>query len=117
MVITVTGSTGTIGSEVVRLLSDRRSPTRAVFRDTRRLRALPNVAWVHADLRQVTVHGLDVVAMIERHRVSVLALPSREADRAARGRSYRCAALGANVHARVELPFARPRRLSVSGLP
>ena len=38
MVITVTGSTGTIGSELMRLLSDRRSPTRAVFRDTRRLR-------------------------------------------------------------------------------
>lgn len=52
MVITVTGSTGTIGSELIRLLSDRRSPTRAVFRDARRLRALPNVAWVHADLRQ-----------------------------------------------------------------
>jgi uncharacterized protein YbjT (DUF2867 family) len=38
VVITVMGSTGTIGSELMRLLSDRRSPTRAVFRDTRRLR-------------------------------------------------------------------------------
>jgi NAD(P)-dependent dehydrogenase (short-subunit alcohol dehydrogenase family) len=51
MVITVTGSTGTIGAELVRLLSQRRLPTRAVLRDTTRLRALPSVAWVQADLR------------------------------------------------------------------
>jgi N-acetyl-gamma-glutamylphosphate reductase len=38
VVITLTGNTGTIGSELMRLLSARRSLTGAVFRDTRRLR-------------------------------------------------------------------------------
>jgi uncharacterized protein YbjT (DUF2867 family) len=51
VVITVTGSTGTIGAELVRLLSQRRLPTRALLRDTTRLRALPNVAWVQTDVR------------------------------------------------------------------
>jgi uncharacterized protein YbjT (DUF2867 family) len=50
MVITVTGSTGTIGSELVRLLSDRAASTRAVLRDPRRARPLPSVAWLEADL-------------------------------------------------------------------
>jgi uncharacterized protein YbjT (DUF2867 family) len=53
MVLTVTGGTGTIGAELVRLLSERRLPTRAVLRDTTRLHELPNVAWVQADLRDV----------------------------------------------------------------
>jgi uncharacterized protein YbjT (DUF2867 family) len=53
MVITVTGSTGTIGSELVRLLSDAGKPTRAVFRNPRKIDELPNVAWIQADLRNV----------------------------------------------------------------
>ncbi len=51
MVITVTGSTGTIGTELVRLLSERRSATRAVLRNTAKLRQLPGIAWVVADLK------------------------------------------------------------------
>jgi uncharacterized protein YbjT (DUF2867 family) len=50
MVITVTGSTGTIGSELVRLLSSRGTPTRAVFRDASKIQPLPAVVWVQADL-------------------------------------------------------------------
>ena len=50
MVITVTGSTGTIGSELVRLLSAADTATRAVFRDTKKIQLLPNVVWVQADL-------------------------------------------------------------------
>jgi uncharacterized protein YbjT (DUF2867 family) len=48
--ITVTGSTGTIGSELVRLLSTVGVAIRALYRDVRKMRTLPNVTWVPADL-------------------------------------------------------------------
>jgi uncharacterized protein YbjT (DUF2867 family) len=55
MVITVTGSTGTIGSELVRLLSSRGAPTRAVFRDAKKIQPLPGVVWLQADLHDSRV--------------------------------------------------------------
>ena len=48
--ITITGSTGTIGSELLRLLSAAGVEVRAVHRDVRKTRTLPNVSWVRADL-------------------------------------------------------------------
>src|SRR3989454_4654145 len=48
--VTVTGSTGTIGSELVRLLSAAGVGARALHRDVRKTRALPGVTWVRADL-------------------------------------------------------------------
>jgi len=51
MIITVIGSTGTIGSELVRLLSQAGAATRAVFRDPKKVQLLPGVAWTQADLR------------------------------------------------------------------
>ena len=51
MVITVTGSTGTIGSELVRLLSQVGAATRAVYRSGRNTRALDGIVWAKADLR------------------------------------------------------------------
>src|SRR5882672_8618797 len=50
MVVTVTGSTGTIGTELIRLLAAAGVPTRAVFRSERVNRALPGVVWLQADL-------------------------------------------------------------------
>jgi uncharacterized protein YbjT (DUF2867 family) len=50
MTITVTGSTGTIGAELVRLLSEAGAPVRAVLRDFRRARTLAHTAWLQADL-------------------------------------------------------------------
>ncbi|PYQ51426.1 MAG: hypothetical protein DMF78_13425 [Acidobacteria bacterium] len=50
MVITVTGSTGTIGGELVRLLAAAGAPIRAVFRDASKVQPLPGVVWVQADL-------------------------------------------------------------------
>jgi uncharacterized protein YbjT (DUF2867 family) len=54
-VITVTGGTGTIRGELVRLLSAAGAPTRAVFRDERRTHDLPGVVWLRADLRDPRV--------------------------------------------------------------
>ena len=48
--ITVTGSTGTIGAELVRLLSSTGTETRALYRDIRKTWQAPNVTWVRADL-------------------------------------------------------------------
>jgi uncharacterized protein YbjT (DUF2867 family) len=48
--ITITGSTGTIGSELVRLLSSVGNELRAVYRDIRKTWAAPHVTWVRADL-------------------------------------------------------------------
>jgi uncharacterized protein YbjT (DUF2867 family) len=50
MVITVTGATGLIGSELVRLLSEAGHATRAVSRSAGRIAPRPGVAWVLADL-------------------------------------------------------------------
>lgn len=55
MLITVTGSTGTIGAELIRLLSTASVPTRAVLRDWRRAHPLEHVVWLQADLRDETV--------------------------------------------------------------
>jgi len=55
MVITVTGSTGTIGTELVRLLSEAGTATRAVFRTPGKVRALRNVVWLRADLHDAGV--------------------------------------------------------------
>ena len=53
--ITVTGSTGTIGAELVRLLSAAVTPTRAIVRDMSKTRGLPYVAWLLADLNDPTL--------------------------------------------------------------
>lgn len=50
--ITVTGSTGTIGSELVQLLSERGLTTRAIYRTAGKTWSLPQVSWVQADLRE-----------------------------------------------------------------
>jgi len=55
MVITITGSTGTIGSELVRLLSKASAPTRALLRDPNKTQSLPGVAWTQADLSDARV--------------------------------------------------------------
>jgi uncharacterized protein YbjT (DUF2867 family) len=52
--IVVTGATGRIGTELVRLLSEEGISVRAVTRDTGRARPLPNVEWVEGDLRNAS---------------------------------------------------------------
>lgn len=48
--IVVTGATGTIGRELVRLLAATGTELRAVYRDIRKTWPAPNVTWVRADL-------------------------------------------------------------------
>lgn len=50
--IVVTGATGTIGSRVLRLLSEQGIPIRAVSRNPRRGESLPHVEWAEADLEE-----------------------------------------------------------------
>src|SRR5690606_21009161 len=54
VVVTVTGSTGTIGTELMDLLSRAGVPSRGVLRDFTRARPLRHVAWIQADLREET---------------------------------------------------------------
>lgn len=51
--ITVTGSTGTIGGELVRLLSAAGANTRAIYRDPAKARSLPPVMRIQADLKDL----------------------------------------------------------------
>jgi len=55
VVVTVTGSSGTIGSELIRLLSAAQAPTRAVFRNLSKIQRLRDVVWLQADLRDARV--------------------------------------------------------------
>src|SRR3989454_7315388 len=48
--IVVTGATGHIGSELVRLLSAKNVSVRALTRDPRRAQPMPGVEWVRGDL-------------------------------------------------------------------
>src|SRR2546428_12605763 len=48
--ILVTGGTGLIGSEVLRLLSRAGGPPRALLRNPGRAQALPGITWVQGDL-------------------------------------------------------------------
>ena len=48
--ILVTGATGTIGSRVLRLLSEQGLPARALSRNPSQGEMLPSVGWAEADL-------------------------------------------------------------------
>lgn len=72
-VITVIGSTGTIGHELVNLLSAAGASVRAVLRDFKRARKLPGVTWVQADvsntdLLEATLAGTDRLFILTGNR-------------------------------------------------
>src|SRR2546428_11224678 len=48
--IVVTGATGHIGAELIRLLSEKNASVRALTRDPRRALPIPGVEWVRGDL-------------------------------------------------------------------
>jgi uncharacterized protein YbjT (DUF2867 family) len=55
--ILVTGGTGLIGSEVLRLLSSAGVPARALVRNPSRVRTLPGITWVSGDLAKPETLG------------------------------------------------------------
>ncbi len=55
--ILVTGGTGLIGSEVLRLLSSAGVPARALIRNPSRVRPLPAITWVSGDLAKPETLG------------------------------------------------------------
>lgn len=71
--ITVIGSTGTIGHELVNLLSASGAAVRAVLRDFKRARKLPGVTWLQADvsdknLLKATLAGTDRLFLLTGNR-------------------------------------------------
>lgn len=106
MLITVTGSTGTIGSEVVRLLSTAGAETRAIHRDVRKIRTLANVSWVRADLadargRRVALEGTDRLFLLtgnEPNFAETQVGVVRAADELGVSHLVKLSALGASDH-------------------
>ena len=52
---TIIGSTGTIGSELVDLLSKSGATVRAVMRNISRVREIPRVVWMQADVSDASL--------------------------------------------------------------
>src|SRR5882757_8171912 len=83
--ILVTGGTGLIGSEVLRLLSHSGVPARALVRDSRRAQALPGFTWVQGDLAKpetlasvlagctklfLLIGNVEVASELQRHAIA-----------------------------------------------
>lgn len=104
--ITLTGSTGTIGGELVRLLSQASAATRAIYRDPAKALAFPHVTAVPADLSDV--RGLEaVLAGTERlflltgndpRFAAVQTIVVEAAERVGVGHLVKLSALGASDH-------------------
>lgn len=68
-IVTVLGSTGTIGSELVDLLSKSGVTVRAVLRNVSRIRKIPGVVWIQADVSdtstlKATLAGTDSLFLL-----------------------------------------------------
>ena len=109
--ITVTGSTGTIGHELVHLLSRAGVSTRAVHRDIRKIRTLPNVTWVNADLNdayelRVALEGTQRLFLLTGNQPDFAATQIgviRAAEAAGLKYVVKLSALGASDHSRSEI--------------
>ena len=106
--IVVTGATGHIGSELVRLLSEKNVPVRALTRDPRRARPLRGVDWVKGDLAEIDslpglLRGADRMFLLTSNSEEMVAL-QMNAIRAARdagiGHVVKGSALGASDHSK-----------------
>lgn len=72
-IITVIGSTGTIGSELVDLLSKSGASIRAVMRDFSKVREVPGVVWIQADMSdsstlEATIAGTNRLFLLTGNR-------------------------------------------------
>jgi uncharacterized protein YbjT (DUF2867 family) len=106
--ILVTGATGHIGSELVRLLSGKGASVRAVTRDPQRAQNLPGVDWVKGDLREAgslasLFRGADRMFLLTSNSEDMRALQVN-AIRAARAAGVahvvKGSALGASDHSK-----------------
>lgn len=113
MTITITGSTGTIGTELVDLLSDAGESVRAVMRNVNRISSLPNVVWLQADLAdertlEPALSGTNVLFLLTGNRpgfgqtqINVI----KAAERLGVSHVVKLSALGATP--RTKTPLAR----------
>lgn len=117
MVITVVGSTGTIGSELVRLLSAAQVPVRAVFRDASKTQSLPGVVWTCTNLcddrlLEASVAGTGRLFLLTDNAPGFAALQIgiiRAAESLGVTHIVKVSALGASAHSRSWI--AREHRL------
>lgn len=125
--IAVTGSTGTIGRELVRILSERGELVRALTRHPRRRDALPGVDWVEADLADrkrliEVVEDADGLFLLTGNTADMVRLQRNAIDAAARsgvGHVVKLSALGASDHSKSVIGlwhYNVERRLRESGL-
>ena len=113
MVFTVTGSTGTIGTELARVLAERDVPVRAVLRDFSKTQQLQNVAWVQADLGETdklaaVLAGTDRLFVLTDNAPGFGRIQTDVIEAAARlgvRHVVKLSALGASGHSRA--PLAR----------
>ena len=106
--IAVTGATGTIGSELVRLLAARGGSVRALSRDPHRGEELDGVEWVTADLGErdrlaAVLDGADRLFLLTGNAADMVRLQKNAiaaAKRAGIGRVVKLSALGASEHSK-----------------
>jgi uncharacterized protein YbjT (DUF2867 family) len=108
VVITVTGSTGTIGAELVRLLANAGASVRAIFRNPEKIRPLPGIVWLHADLQDARVlepslAGTTRLFLLTDNQVGFSSLQIgiiRSAERLGVEHVVKLSALGASDHSK-----------------
>src|SRR6267378_1569572 len=125
--IVVTGATGHIGSELVRLLSKKDLPVRAVTRDPQRAQSLPGVEWVKGDLRDSfsllgLFRGADRMFLLTSNSEEMQTLQVRAIQAAREGgvaHVVKGSALGASDHSKSPIGRAHyeaERALQESGM-
>lgn len=106
--IVVTGATGNVGGELVRLLSEGGSSVRALSREPERGEDLPGVEWVQADLARrrelpEAFEGGDRLFLLTGNGENMVWLQKNAieaAERAGIGHVVKLSALGATDHSR-----------------
>lgn len=106
--IVLTGATGTVGSEPVRLLAGGEEPVRALSRDPARGEELPGVEWVEADLARredlpAAFEGADRLFLLTGNDANMVRLQKNAVEAAERvgiEHVVKLSALGATDHSK-----------------
>src|SRR2546427_8055269 len=126
--IVVTGATGHIGSELIRLLSEQNVSVQALTRDPRRAPPLPGVDWLRGDLRDVQslqglLRGANRMFLLTSNSEDMRSLQVNAIEAArASGIAHvvKASALGASDHSKSPIGKAHyevERALQESGIP